>query len=50
VVNTSPPCLPPAFPYSAAKRRRAMNMRELILYIVVPFNVILLLIIYYWFF
>jgi len=27
-----------------------MNMRELILYIVVPFNVILLLIIYYWFF
>jgi len=27
-----------------------MNTRELILYIAIPFNVILLLIIYYWFF
>jgi len=27
-----------------------MNKRELILYVVIPFNVILFLVIYYWFF
>lgn len=28
----------------------AMNKRDLILYIVIPFNVILVLVIYYWWF
>jgi len=27
-----------------------MSMRDLILYVVIPFNVILILVIYYWFF
>jgi hypothetical protein len=49
-LSTAPPLPSPGFSVFSAKRRRAMNMRELILYIVVPFNVILLLIIYYWFF
>lgn len=36
--------------YPAAKGGATMTMRDLILYVVVPFNIILILVIYYWFF
>ncbi|MHC1700201.1 MAG: hypothetical protein AB9900_04360 [Humidesulfovibrio sp.] len=39
-----------AIAVSWAKREQAMSMRDLILYVVIPFNVILILVIYYWFF
>ena len=37
--------------YSAKKKMgAAMSKRDLILYVVIPFNVILILVIYYWWF
>ena len=36
--------------YTLAGKEGVMNKRELILYVVIPFNILLILIIYYWFF
>ena len=47
-VSGALPCR--AIAVSWAKREQAMSMRDLILYVVIPFNVILILVIYYWFF
>ena len=42
----------PAIPVCCGKQNQeaTLDKRELMLYIVVPFNVILILIIYYWWF
>jgi len=41
------PCLPASFPYSVPKVA-CMTKREILLYIVVPLNVLILLLLYYW--